>query len=91
MLIFTDPAQRRMAQRQIEHAWVEATSTSPNAANPTRTTRAWRRIPEFGSRILRVVFRRDGGDVLFIELVAGVNGPEPSRHGVEHALGPASC
>jgi hypothetical protein len=73
MLIFTDHAQRRMAQRQIERAWIEATINQPERSEPEprdpTLTRAWRRIPERGGRILRVVFRRSGGDIVVVSTV----------------------
>ena len=61
MLILTDHAQRRMAQRKIPIAWVAATIMQPERLEPDpdpALTRAWRRIPEQGGRALRVVFAR---------------------------------
>jgi len=73
MLIFTDHARDRMTVRQIEPAWVEATVDHPERSEPDphdpALTRAWRRIPEFGGRILRVVFRREGGDIVVVSTV----------------------
>ena len=73
MLIFTDHAQRRMAQRQIERAWIAATIDPPERSEPEprdpALTRTWRRIPERGCRVLRVVFRRSGGDIVVVSTV----------------------
>lgn len=73
MLIFTAHAQHRMTMRQIERAWIQATIDQPERSEPDprdRTlTRAWRRIPERGNRVLRVVFRRSGDDIVVVSCV----------------------
>jgi hypothetical protein len=73
VLIFTTHAQGRMTLRQIEHAWVEAVIDQPERSEPDphdpALTRAWRRIPERGGRVLRVVFRRSGGDIVVVSTV----------------------
>jgi Domain of unknown function (DUF4258) len=73
VLIFTTHALGRMTLRQIEYAWVEATIDQPEHSEPDphdpALTRAWRRIPEHGGRVLRVVFRRSGGDIVVVSTV----------------------
>jgi Domain of unknown function (DUF4258) len=69
-LIYTAHAQYRMTMRAIPEAWVVATIEQPERTiqdprDPT-LTRVWRRIPEHGGRVLRVVFRRNGSDVLVV-------------------------
>jgi hypothetical protein len=73
MLIYTGHARYRMTVRQITEAWVEATLDRPERSEPDprdrALTRAWRRIPERGGRVLRVVFRRDGDDIVVVSCV----------------------
>jgi hypothetical protein len=73
MLIFTNHAQHRMTLRQIERAWIEATIDQPERTEPDphdpALTRVWRRIPERGGRVLRVVFRRSEGDIVVVSTV----------------------
>jgi hypothetical protein len=65
-----DHAIRRITERQIRRAWVEATVTTPDWTAPDpddpSVTRAFRAIPEVQGRILRVAHRPDGADVLVL-------------------------
>jgi hypothetical protein len=65
-LIMTQHARRRIAERGIDVAWIERTVALPMRMGPCPNhpdrTRAWRRIPERGNRVLRVVFVRAGAD-----------------------------
>ena len=73
VLILTTHARERLTQHAIDIAWVEATVRQPErtAADPhdPALTRAWRRIPERGGRVLRVVFRQAGGDIVVVTTV----------------------
>lgn len=56
---FTAHAELAIAERQIDHAWVERTVREPewrvgDPADP-EVTRFYRAVPERGDRILRVV------------------------------------
>ncbi|MBO0738443.1 MAG: DUF4258 domain-containing protein [Alphaproteobacteria bacterium] len=72
-LILTAHARFRMAQHAINGAWVEAAVRQPErtALDPQNPalTRAWRRIPERGGRVLRVVFRPSGSDIVVVTVV----------------------
>lgn len=63
-------AAARLAQRGIARDWVEAAILSPERQAPDpsdpRLIRAYRAIEAAGNRILRVVFRPDGEDILVI-------------------------
>jgi hypothetical protein len=56
-LIMTQHARRRIAERGIDVAWIERTVALPMRVGPCPNhpdrTRAWRRIPERGNRVLR--------------------------------------
>jgi hypothetical protein len=59
-----------MARRGITLAYIEAAlavpdRTAPDPADST-LTRSFRRIPEFGGRVLRVVHRPDGADIFVV-------------------------
>src|SRR3954447_26300082 len=72
-LIFTAHARHRMTLRAITEAWVAATSEQPELTSrdprDPALTRAWRRIPKHDGRVLRVVFRRDGSDIVMVSTV----------------------
>jgi hypothetical protein len=73
MLILTAHARRRMMLRAIDIAWIEATVRHPERTAPdpndAALTRAWRRIAERGGRVLRVVYRQAGGDIVIVSVV----------------------
>ena len=62
-----------MTLRAIVESWVEATIEQPECKEPdphdSALTRAWRRIPEHGGRVLRVVFRHGGSDIVVVSAV----------------------
>jgi len=70
MLILTKHAQQNVARDRLDLAWIEATITSPQHQDrdPTDITlkRAWRSIPQRGGRVLRVVFRPAGADIVVV-------------------------
>jgi hypothetical protein len=67
MIRLTLHAAEAMQTRRIPLAWVEATLehpdwTGPDPRSPDRT-RAYKAIPAFENRVLRVVYRLDGADI----------------------------
>lgn len=54
----TKHAQKALAEREIPIEWLEKTLTAPELVLPdaadTSVERRYRRIPEFGGRVLRV-------------------------------------
>jgi hypothetical protein len=70
MIKLTAHARERIDEQGIPVSWVEAAVRAPLRSSPDPNDRAlirsWRAIPEFGGRMLRVVHRRDGADVLVV-------------------------
>jgi hypothetical protein len=61
--------EKRITERRILPAWIDATVLTPDwtAADPDPAlTRSYKAITEFGGRILRVVHRADGADILVV-------------------------
>lgn len=61
--------QRRIAERRLMLAWIEATLANPDWTLPDpdpMLVRAYKVIPDFGMRVLRVVYRLDGADILVV-------------------------
>jgi hypothetical protein len=70
VLILTRHARDNIVRDAIDPAWIETTVRQPTALmvdphDPT-LSRAWRRIPERGGRVLRVVFRPAGADTVVV-------------------------
>ena len=69
-LILTIHVQRRLAARQLPMDWIERTVRQPDwpSPDPKRPglTRSYRAIPEAGGRVLRVVHRPLGPDILVV-------------------------
>jgi hypothetical protein len=70
MIRLSAHAVEMIAARDIKLAWVEATVEGPSATavdprDPT-LTRSFRSIPEARGRVLRVVHRPAGADILVI-------------------------
>jgi hypothetical protein len=61
-----------IAERQIERAWVEETVSNPEIVEPDPyrlgVKRAFRRIPQKGSRYLRVAYAETGDTIKVITL-----------------------
>jgi hypothetical protein len=60
---------KRVAERALDLVWIEATIASPDWVRPDKNpslTRPYQRITAFGNRILRVVHRPNGLDVLVV-------------------------
>jgi len=70
MIRLTRHAQLRIQRRSLPLAWVEATVISPDHLVPDTDdptlTRSYKAIPEAGNRVLRVVHRPEGADILVI-------------------------
>jgi hypothetical protein len=70
MLRLTKHAQEALGVRNIAFAWIEQAVTSPDfvEADPRRPgrTRSYKAIAEFGGRVLRVVHRPEGDDIVII-------------------------
>ena len=70
VLRLTDHAERELRRRAIARAWVEATIATPDWTAPDPRdpglTRSFKAIATFGSRVLRVVHRPAGDDMLVI-------------------------
>lgn len=70
-LRLTIHARRRIQEREIELAWVAAAIAMPDWTKPDAvpgTTHSFRATPECGGRILKVVHRLDGADILVVTL-----------------------
>jgi hypothetical protein len=61
--------EKRVAERALDLAWIEATITAPDwtTADPDPTlTRSYKAIAAFGGRVLRVVHRAAGDDAIVV-------------------------
>jgi hypothetical protein len=70
MIRLTKHAQEALDVRNITLAWIEATVNSPDFVevdprHPERT-RSYKAVPEYSGRMLRVVHRADGDDIVII-------------------------
>jgi hypothetical protein len=70
MIKLSKHALDEMGVRGIGMAYIEAVLASPQRVvldpKDPSLTRAFRPIPEFGHRVLRVVYRADGADVFVV-------------------------
>ena len=70
MILLTKHAREAIAVRNIGLDWIEATVSSPDfvEADPhySDRTRSFKAIAEFGGRMLRVVHRAEGDDIVVI-------------------------
>ena len=70
MILLTKHAREAIAVRNIGLDWIEATVSSPDfvEAGPhySDRTRSFKAIAEFGGRMLRVVHRAEGDDIVVI-------------------------
>lgn len=59
-----------VARRNIDMRWIEAVIRQPAYSSPdpddAAVTQSWRAIPQFGGRMLKVVHRPAGDDVIVI-------------------------
>jgi Domain of unknown function (DUF4258) len=70
MIRFTKHAQEAISIRDIAVGWIEAAVNTPDwiepdARHPDRT-RSYKAITEHGARVLRVVHRPEGDDIVII-------------------------
>jgi len=69
-LVLSEHAAVVIAERGLALAWIEAAIAEPDTIGPDPAspdvTRAWKRIPEAGGRVVRVVYRPLGNDILVI-------------------------
>ena len=70
MIRLTRHAREAISARGIAFAWIEETVSSSDfvTADPRHPerTRSYKAIAEFGSRVLRVVHRPEGDDIVII-------------------------
>ncbi len=70
MIRLTYHAREALERRGIALGWIEAAIAAPDRAGPDPhhpdRTRAITSVPEFGRRVLRVVHRPEGADVVVI-------------------------
>ena len=80
MTVYRRHAIERMAARGIARHWVEAALASPDWEVPNGrpgVTRTFQAIAEAGGRILRVVHRHDGADIVVITALFDRNARQP--------------
>jgi len=70
MIRFTKHAQEAISVREIAVDWIEAALRAPDwvetdPRHPDRT-RSYKAIAEYGARVLRVVHRPEGDDIVII-------------------------
>lgn len=70
MIRLTRHAQEAIGVRNLALTWIEEAMTSadfvePDPRHPERT-RSYKAIAEFGGRVLRVVHRAEGDDIVII-------------------------
>ncbi len=68
MICLSKHAQEALEMRNIAFEWVERTLAAPDFAQPdpndASLTRSFKTIDEAGGRVLRVVHRPDGNNIL---------------------------
>jgi len=70
MLILTKHAEEAIEKRDLDSAWIERVVTAPDFASPDprnpSLTRSFKAIDEANGRVLRVVHRRRGNDIVIV-------------------------
>ena len=70
MIRFTKHAQEAISTRDIAVDWIEAAISAPDRIEPDPhhpdRTRSYKAIAEYGARVLRVVHRLEGDDIVII-------------------------
>jgi uncharacterized DUF497 family protein len=70
MLILTKHAEEAIEKRNLSFGWIERTVVAPDFTRPDpddpTLTRSFKAIGETSDRILRVVHRPEGNDILII-------------------------
>ena len=72
MIVLTKHAEEAVEKRKLFLDWIERTAVAPDFSHldpddPT-LTRAFKSIDETGGRILRVVHRPEGNDILVVNV-----------------------
>ena len=76
MIRLTQHAEIQLLCRGIDLAWVEAVIATPDWTTPDpdpALMRSFKATTELGGRVLRVVHRPDGNDVLVVTALFGRN------------------
>ena len=69
MIVLSQHTEKRIAERGLARAWIEATIGTPDWTVPdplNGLTRSYRAIVEFGGPVLRVVHRPAGKDIVVV-------------------------
>ena len=69
MIVLSKHAQEAVEKRYLPLEWIERTLAAPDFTHPDRDptlTRSFKAIDEAGDRILRVVHRPQGNDILIV-------------------------
>ncbi len=70
MIRFTKHAEEAISVRAIAVDWIEAAVSAPDRIEPDPRhpdrTRSYKAIAEYGARVLRVVHRPEGDDIVII-------------------------
>lgn len=70
VICYTRHAEEKIADRKLDRAWVEAAITQPDRTEPDPNdpalTRSYLAIPALGGRVLRVVHRQEGDDIVVV-------------------------
>ena len=70
MIRFTKHAQEAISVREIAIDWIEAAVNAPDWIDPDPRhpdrARSYKAIAEYGARVLRVVHRPEGNDIVII-------------------------
>jgi Domain of unknown function (DUF4258) len=70
VLRFTKHAREAISVRDIAIEWIEAALNAPDRVEPDprhpERTRSYKAIVEYGARVLRVVHRPEGDDIVII-------------------------
>ncbi len=68
MIVLSKHARERLEEQNLSTAWVEETIRQPDRTEPDTIdpalTRSFRAVPELHGRVLQVVHRRHGHDLI---------------------------
>ena len=69
MIRLTRHVERRILERKLDMAWIEAAIVSPDRTAADRDpalTHAYKAIQDYRNRVLKVVYRAAGNDILVV-------------------------
>jgi hypothetical protein len=70
MIVLTKHAEEAVEKRKLDPGWIDRTVATPDFTRPDpddpTLTRSFKSIDEVGGRILRVVHRPQGNDIVII-------------------------